>query len=115
MESKPIRGPGAKRTWCSTWSGGCVGLFAPDEPISDLGATTKSIGLAIEPVPVETLRHSNDQHHAILRAVDARRPEQARQLMTDHLQTAYEFWVGRPRADELQLDGAAGGPALPPI
>jgi GntR family transcriptional repressor for pyruvate dehydrogenase complex len=82
---------------------GCSRLVSA---ITELHMESKSISVAFEPVPLETMRHSNQQHREVLRAVEARRSERARELIVRHIESTYEFWLG--------LSPAIAGEAPPP-
>jgi GntR family transcriptional repressor for pyruvate dehydrogenase complex len=70
---------------------GCSRLVST---ITELRVETQSVSLAYEPMPVETMRHSNQQHREVLRAVETHRPERARELIVRHIQSTYDLWLG---------------------
>ena len=44
--------------------------------------------------PISTLKLSNREHRAIVRAVKARQPERARKAMSEHVQSTLAIWLG---------------------
>lgn len=70
---------------------GCSRLVSS---IAELRVETQSVSLAYEPMPGETMRHSNQQHREVLRAVETHRPERARELIVRHIQSTYDLWLG---------------------
>ena len=44
--------------------------------------------------PISTLKLSNRQHRAIVRAVKARQPERARKAMVEHVESTLAIWLG---------------------
>lgn len=70
---------------------GCSRLVSE---ITDLRVESQAITLAYESLAPETLRHSNEQHRDVLRAVETHRPERARELITWHIHSTYDLWLG---------------------
>jgi GntR family transcriptional regulator, transcriptional repressor for pyruvate dehydrogenase complex len=70
---------------------GCSRLVST---ITELRVETQSIGLMYEPTPIGTMRHSNEQHREVLQAVEAHRPERAREMIVRHIQSTYDLWLG---------------------
>jgi DNA-binding FadR family transcriptional regulator len=62
--------------------------------VTELRIQSMGISCLYEPVPIETMRHSNAQHREILKALKVRRPERARELTVRHIQSTYDLWVG---------------------
>lgn len=62
--------------------------------VTELRVETRGVSNAYEPTPDETMRHSNQQHREILRAVETHRPEGARESMVRHIQSTYDLWLG---------------------
>jgi DNA-binding GntR family transcriptional regulator len=70
---------------------GCSRLAAT---ITELRVETQSISLVYEPMPVETMRHSNQQHREVLHAIETHRPERGREFIVRHIQSTYDLWLG---------------------
>jgi GntR family transcriptional repressor for pyruvate dehydrogenase complex len=70
---------------------GCARLVSA---IAELRGESQSISMAYEPVPEETMKHSNQQHREVLRAVETRKPDRARELMVRHIESTYDLWLG---------------------
>jgi DNA-binding FadR family transcriptional regulator len=62
--------------------------------VTELRSAAYHISDLWKPVPVTTMRVSNEGHREILRAVKARKPERARAAMMDHVETTLGFWLG---------------------
>jgi DNA-binding FadR family transcriptional regulator len=62
--------------------------------IIDVRVESVGISSLYEPVPAETMRHSNSQHREILKALESRRPSRARQLTVRHIQSTCDLWIG---------------------
>jgi DNA-binding GntR family transcriptional regulator len=71
---------------------GCSRLVSA---VTELRVETQSISFLYEPMPLETMRHSNDQHREVARAVETHRPERAREMIVGHIQSTYDLWLGR--------------------
>jgi len=71
--------------------------------------------------PISTLKLSNKESRAIVRAVKARQPERARKAMTQHVETTLAIWLSlqsQLRHDEsrerpLEDDVSGGGSKQP--
>jgi DNA-binding FadR family transcriptional regulator len=44
--------------------------------------------------PISTLKLSNREHRAIVKAVKARQPERARKAMVEHVESTLAIWLG---------------------
>ena len=68
--------------------------------------------------PISTLKLSNREHRAIVRAVKARQPERARKAMSQHVQSTLAIWLGlqsqllRAALARLRRAEGAGVPRL---
>lgn len=72
--------------------------------VTELRSNAYHISALFDPVPVTTMRLSNQGHKEILREVKARRPEPARAAMVRHIESTLAFWLGL----QSRLSSAAG-------
>ena len=62
--------------------------------VAELRPRVHQVSSLWEENPVTTLRLSNREHRAIVRAVEARQPERARKAMTQHVESTLALWLG---------------------
>ncbi len=75
--------------------------------VTELRSNAYHISALFDPVPVTTMRLSNQGHKEILREVKARRPEPARAAMVRHIESTLAFWLGLQ--SRLSAAGGASG------
>jgi DNA-binding FadR family transcriptional regulator len=80
--------------------------------VADLRSRVYQVSALWSKNPITTLKLSNREHRAIVRAVKARRPEAARKAMVEHVETTLAIWLGlQSQLREESLDGDAAGDA----
>jgi DNA-binding FadR family transcriptional regulator len=69
--------------------------------IADVRLQSKRISLAYHPVPLSTMRLSNQQHREIVGAIGAQEPDSAREAMARHIEATLALWVGLGPVERL--------------
>ena len=89
--------------------------------VAELRSRVYQVSALWDKNPISTLKLSNKEHRAIVRAVKARQPERARKAMSQHVQSTLAIWLGLQsqlrRADlrsrALDEDARRGGSKRP--
>ena len=89
--------------------------------VAELRSRVYQVSALWDKNPISTLKLSNKEHRAIVRAVKARQPERARKAMSQHVESTLAIWLGLQsqlrRADlrsrALDEDAGRGGSKRP--
>jgi DNA-binding FadR family transcriptional regulator len=77
--------------------------------VAELRPRVYQVSALWEKNPISTLKLSNREHRAIVRAVKARQPDSARKAMVQHVETTLAIWLGL----QSQLRGRSVGGEAP--
>ena len=77
--------------------------------VADLRPRVYQVSALWDKNPISTLKLSNREHRAIVRAIKARQPDRARKAMVEHVESTLAIWLGL-QSQLRDRSADAGGP-----